>query len=634
MKISIRLLFVFFISTTSLAQKIVFSDTTFSEDLKENANSIIKEENITIKIVSKTKMIVSKKRVVYVLNELGCYNIDAVEFYDKSQKINSIEAIHYDAFGREIKKYKRKDFSDRSVADGFSIFSDDRLLYLNFTPINYPFTIVYTSEIETSNTAFIPKWGPISNYYESIVDASLTIEYPSNLGFKYKEKNIDKITISKLESDNSIKYKATNIPALKWEDYSPGFGNIFPSVWFGLDEFSLVGVQGVATSWKDFGSWMYQNLLEGTDEISEETQQKIKALIGADTDPIQKAKIIYQYVQDKTRYVSIQLGIGGWKPMLAKDVDRLGYGDCKALTNYTRALLNIVNVPSYYTVIYGNTNKINFQEDFVSMQGNHIILTLPIDDKLYFLECTNQTIPFGFEDDFTDDRYALLIKPDGGEIIKTKSYVEKDNSQLISGSYSIDESGQLRGSVSIKSTGVRYGAKYDLDRSSQEVRIDREKGEFSSLNNLKIEKISIENNKETVELTENITLSAAVYGIINTNQIIFPFNAFNNDPTIPQRYRNRKNPFEIPRGFYDEDSITIKIPENYTIDFVPENYKLEEKFGSYSLELKQVGNSIHYKRTVLINKGLYDNSDYEIYRKFRLQLAKIDNSKIIITKNQ
>lgn len=43
MKISIRLLFVFFISTTSIAQKIVFSDTTFSEDLKENANSIIKE---------------------------------------------------------------------------------------------------------------------------------------------------------------------------------------------------------------------------------------------------------------------------------------------------------------------------------------------------------------------------------------------------------------------------------------------------------------------------------------------------------------------------------------------------------------------------------------------------------------
>jgi hypothetical protein len=28
-----------------------------------------------------------------------------------------------------------------------------------------------------------------------------------------------------------------------------------------------------------------------------------------------KAKLIYDYVQQKSRYVSIQVGIGGWKPM-------------------------------------------------------------------------------------------------------------------------------------------------------------------------------------------------------------------------------------------------------------------------------------------------------------------------------
>ena len=57
-----------------------------------------------------------------------------------------------------------------------------------------------------------------------------------------------------------------------------------------------------------------------------------------ETDPIEKAKIVYKYMQEKTRYISVQVGIGGFKPMLAKDVDRLGYGDCKALSNYTKAL--------------------------------------------------------------------------------------------------------------------------------------------------------------------------------------------------------------------------------------------------------------------------------------------------------
>ncbi len=55
-------------------------------------------------------------------------------------------------------------------------------------------------------------------------------------------------------------------------------------------------------------------------------------------------------MQDKTRYISVQIGIGGWKPMLADDVNKLGYGDCKGLTNYTKALLEAVDVPSYYTL--------------------------------------------------------------------------------------------------------------------------------------------------------------------------------------------------------------------------------------------------------------------------------------------
>jgi transglutaminase-like putative cysteine protease len=78
--------------------------------------------------------------------------------------------------------------------------------------------------------------------------------------------------------------------------------------------------------------------LTGTTILPEETKAKMRALIGDEKNPIMKAKLIYDYVQQKSRYVSIQVGIGGWKPMDASDVDRLGYGDCKGLTNYTKAL--------------------------------------------------------------------------------------------------------------------------------------------------------------------------------------------------------------------------------------------------------------------------------------------------------
>jgi hypothetical protein len=59
------------------------------------------------------------------------------------------------------------------------------------------------------------------------------------------------------------------------------------------------------------------------------------------------------------------------------DVDRLGYGDCKGLTNYTKALLEAVDVPSYNTILYGDSYKKDIESDFVSMQGNHMILAIP-----------------------------------------------------------------------------------------------------------------------------------------------------------------------------------------------------------------------------------------------------------------
>ena len=93
----------------------------------------------------------------------------------------------------------------------------------------------------------------------------------------------------------------------------------------------------------------------------------------------------------------------------------MGYGDCKALTNYTRVLLKTVGIESYYTVVYGDRRIENFEQDFVSMQGNHIILAIPSNDNYIYLECTSQTSPFGYNADFTDDRYALIVKPEGGK---------------------------------------------------------------------------------------------------------------------------------------------------------------------------------------------------------------------------
>ncbi len=616
------------VSVSGLAQKPEYAVALIPPELKENANAVVRDEQIDINITSRSAMTVRTYRAVTVLNELGQRSIDAGETYN----IKTIGAVVYDSNGKELKKLKRKDFREASVSQG-SMISDGKIVYLEYTPTQYPFTIVYESETSDSNTAFIPKWQPLPGKWLGVEKSAVNVTCAAGLGFKYKEYNFGNRAIVKEEKSNGISYTASNLQAVKNEDFSPPFRKMMPYVMFGLEKFNLEGVDGQAKSWEDFGAWNYSNLLSGTDELTPETQARIKALVGDENDPVKKARIVYKYVQDKTRYVSIQLGIGGWRPMKAKDVDRLGYGDCKALSNYTRALLEVVGVPSYYTIIHSGDDKIDIQQDFVSMQGDHVILAVPNGNDIKWLECTSQTVPFDYQGNFTDDRLALLVKPEGSELVSTHVYSEKDNSQLSKGQYAIDGTGTISGNIEIRTKGNQYRNRLELERKSTEELNTFYREYFTAINNLKLEKINVANDKDKPEFTENLVIAAPDYASLSNNRLMFAVNAFNQYSHVPQRYRTRSNPFEIERGFYDQDEITIALPEGFAVEARPADMEVSDAYGRYKAEFSMPdAGHILYKRTLLINKGEFPASDYEKFRKFTEQIAKDDNAKIVLVK--
>ncbi|WP_026728425.1 DUF3857 domain-containing protein [Flavobacterium denitrificans] len=635
MKTTFFALFLFLITFNSFAQKANYTITSIPDSLKQNANAVVRLDQMDITIASQRSMNVKKQRVITVLNDKGLSDIEAFEHYDKTTLINSIEAIVYDAAGNEIKKIKRKDFRDQSAVSGSTLFSDSRVVYLNYTPISYPFTIAYTCETQTSNTAFIPTWYFLGGYNVSIEKCVLNVAFPSDLGFKKKEFQFAGFNIKKTEETTTkLSYVAQNILAQKAEDLSPSPGDLFPKIIMGLEKFHLEGVDGTATTWEAFGKWYGDKILTGTTTLPEETKAKMKALVGDEKDPIKKAKIIYDYVQKKSRYVNIAIGIGGWKPMQASDVDRLGYGDCKALSNYTKALLQAVDVPSYNTILYGDRYKSNIQSDFVSMQGNHMILAIPNGDNYTWLECTSQDDPFGYQGTFTDDRDVLVVKPEGGQIVRTKVYDDKGNTQKDKGIYAIDENGNFSGSISIVSEGSQYNEKFRIEAYQPTEKESHYKEYWDNINNLKLGKIAFANDKENIRFTEDVQLSAINYASISANKMIFAIDVFNQNNHSVKRIRNRKNPFQIQRGYLDSDEIEVNLPAGFTIEFLPENYELKGKFGEYKTEIiKKDNNKLIYKRSMFLNKGKYSNKEYDEYRLFMEQISKNDNAKIILTKN-
>ena len=128
-------LLLFFVLQQSLsAQEANLAVSLIPTELKENADAVVRLDRLDITISSVKSMSEKKTRVVTVLNESGLKSVNAVEYFDKSTSIKSIEALIYDQGGNQIKKFKRKDFKEVAVSEG-SIITDNRMLYLDYTAV-------------------------------------------------------------------------------------------------------------------------------------------------------------------------------------------------------------------------------------------------------------------------------------------------------------------------------------------------------------------------------------------------------------------------------------------------------------------------------------------------------------------
>lgn len=627
MKLTVHLIFIFLVASLTAQEYSVLSIPTA---LTEHANSVILEENIVVDVSNLQKVKTSTRKVVAVLNEHGKDHFDLYEFYNENSKVKNIEVTVYNAFGKKIDNYKKHHFTDVSRT-GNNMYSDSRVVYLQYTPAQYPYVIVFESELESGDSAHIIPWYPLDSYSQSAVSSIMTLKFNPSRKPRYKGYNLDGNNITIEEKPEELVFSASNLPAVRYEEHSPIYTKIFPNVIFGLDKFYLKGKQGNASTWEEFGLWMQKELLDDVQKLPKATVGYIQNLVANETTNEAKARKIYKYVQGKVRYISIQVGIGGWKPMPASDVDKLSYGDCKALTNYTKALLDAVGVPSYYTVIYGNRTKWDIIEDFVSLQGNHIILGIPDNDKITWLECTSQDTPFGYLGDFTDDRNVLIITPEGGKIVRSEIYTPKDNSRTTTAKVKIASSGKLMAQMQSVSKGIEYGSKYLLPKKKKDDLDKYYKNRWNHINGFSISRVEFENDEEEIVFTENVDLEISNYLFAVGDDYLFSPNIFNRNNHIPTRYPERNHNLYLGNGFLHSDTIEVEIPDNYKVDALPEPTVLESNFGKYEISFAESGgNKLTFTRNLLIANGEYPPSEYENYRSFLQNISKLDQTKILL----
>ena len=148
-----------------------------------------------------------------------------------------------------------------------------------------------------------------------------------------------------------------------------------------------------------------------------------------------------------------------------------------------------------------------------------------------------------------------------------------------------------------------------------------------------INSMKINNDKKEIVFTESVDFSSNNYSNIVGDRMLLVLNAFNRNTYLPKKYRNRKLPLIIRRGFKDVDSVKISLPEKYSVEAVPKNIEIINEFGKYKLEITMINdNTLMYHREFIVNDGAFPKEDYQRFRDFYKNVLRIDQSKLALIK--
>nr|WP_067063255.1 DUF3857 domain-containing protein [Mucilaginibacter sp. L294] len=632
-----RFFFLLFILTTGIKVKgqTNYSASLIDKALLPYASAVIRNQDVYTE-VKDGYTFYRIKRAITVLNNNGDNIAHIVVWYNKSNVIKDIKGSVYDEFGKLIKKFSEKNFEDENAANDFSLFEDSRVKHYIPSIGAYPYTIEYEYELKSKQTLNFNDWRPNPYTGLAIEKSSYTFACRPDFSIRYKEINMPAKVSTGTTKDGLKTYtwQVDNLKAVRNEPYSPISETYLSDVKIAPKNFVYAGISGSFTNWEELGKWNYDKLLANRQALPPQTIQQVQSLTAGITDVKQKAKKLYEYMQGKTSYISIQVGIGGYQPSLASDVDRLNYGDCKALVNYTQALFKAAGIDSWYCVVDGGSDKISMLPDFASMgQGNHIILCLPIKNDTTFLECTSQKKPFGFLGDFTDDRTVLACTPNGGKLLHTPKYTATQNIQSRKAEFTIAPDGELSGNMTTIYKGAQYENREVLVGESITEQVKTLQRMYANISNLTIEKFELKQYKKEMPVaTEAVILNAYDFASKDNNKLYFALNPLNRQRSIKD-VRNRTNPVYINRGYTDEDEITYTLPAGYRPDMAPLNINLKNPFGSFKVTTVISDNKLIYKRRIEIIDGTYNKESYTDLVDFYQAVADADSYNVMLVKN-
>jgi len=324
----------------------------------------------------------------------------------------------------------------------------------------------------------------------------------------------------------------------------------------------------------------------------------------------------------------VSIGIGGLKPFPASYVALNKYGDCKALTNYMKALLSYAGIESFYTLIYASRQPRKPAKCFAS-EFNHALLAVPLGNDTIWLENTSNINPFGYVGTSIQNRDALIVSNENSRLVRVPELKKEDVLVLNRLSYDLNVNGDARLAVNSSFKGRNFEKFNQLH--TDYVNDDKERiiRDYMPFGNYEVVTWELKKqNRDTARIDLNVVLNVSKVLKSLGNEFYFEVRKCDIPSFEPPAVRSL--PVAIPYPIYSIDTLEYDLPAGYGIKTPPDTVEIDTRFGNYRRVLLDAGKKIIVLRKFEVYTGNYITVEYPDFYNFIRSVREADVKKIVI----
>jgi hypothetical protein len=595
---------------------------TFDAELIERKTDIQVQDN---------KLVTTDFFKVRINKRAEEYRFTDIEItHQKNEKISSLEGWIEDSSGNIIRKLQKKEIVEGAAETGETFYDDYLTIRFTLRHNEYPYYICYSFTRSDPNYLVISNWSPVLEYDIPTHKATLSLTVPTGYEFLVDTTGVKLVQTLKLAYGTFYQWSSSYEKPLKPEVCAPPLSELYPRIKIAPKNFNY-SIPGSFQSWSDYGKW-FNDILSGLDKLPASEIIKANEMVKDVSCTRDKVRLLYHYLQDNTRYINVSTKFGGLVPMPAQYVVDNKYGDCKALTNYEKALLQSVGIKSYYTVVYAGNSVIESDKGIPFPNFNHIILLVPDGKDSIWLDCTGRTNPFNYLGSFSSGRKAFVINNDHSAFAWTQCPPVTESESVRNFRFKVDAFGRMTVDVSFLLKGDDFegflGVKTELDEKEQQKQLNR----FLAYSNLEASTYTLE-----MLSRDSKEISFSTYGQASR----FLKTVQNDFAVIPAPFRlpdfeapaKRQLPVKLALPSACRDTIRVEVSKTLAVVSLPKDVNLENEFGFYRSTASVNGNMVTLVKEYCVLPGEYSKEKYPAFYAFISAVKKYEKSCGIILTN-